>query len=162
MAETLAQKAQRLGIKPQGATVARETLAQKAARLGIKPPSQQPYKVPALPPEDRQAKIARYQQEAQVAQAEAEKSKFTYGGFAKTLTKALPLAFGVNILNKEDKTTLKNAYNPLVENFAPLEVGLGDTISKVATDPTQYSNNVQKLSETQLQLQKLIRGRLPA
>lgn len=38
MAETLAQKAQRLGIKPAGvASVQKETLAQKAQRLGIKP-----------------------------------------------------------------------------------------------------------------------------
>lgn len=140
MAETLLQKAQRLGIKPSGQpAVVGETLLQKAQRMGIKPANQRnagpfKYDVPTTP-EDQQAKIIRYQAEATQAQKEAKKASSPLG-FAKNFGKAV------------------------VETVAPAEVGLGKTLAGIAGTNSYadtYAKTINDLNTTLVNTQKQIK-----
>lgn len=135
--ETLAEKAQRLGMKPAGKPVvssSTETLAQKAQRLGIKPKAGDSfrYDAPVLPIE-RQNRIAQYQQEAQASAEESKKANSAWGIFKNTIK-------GVG-------STLANS-----------EVGLGKSIAKIigAGDKT-LQDAQQRMSDTQIALMKAIR-----
>lgn len=145
--ETLLQKAQRLGIKPVGAPIApptamasnmpalsggSETLAQKAQRLGIQPanpPAPAPFKYDVA--ETQQLKIQRLQAEAEQSRQAAEK--------ANSFT--------------------EKYVRPVADSLMPGVSSLGDTIGGIINtnkDVGNYSNTIQSISDTNLNLQKQI------
>lgn len=125
--ETLAEKAKRLGMQPAGkpavtSSAQGETLSQKAQRLGVQPKQTQNFRfsVPEMP-QDRSNKIARYNQEAQVAQEESKKAN-SFLGKAGNFVKALG------------------------ENLVGSEIGLGKSIAKIIGAGDTTLTDAQKSS----------------
>lgn len=136
--ETLAEKAQRLGMKPAGKPVATstapvgETLTQKAQRLGMRPaPKEFLFDVPANP-QDRQNKLAQYQTEAKQAETESKQANSLWG-----MTKNFGKAFGSTIANSE--------------------VGLGQSLAKIiGAGDTTLTDAQKQSSDTEVALLKRI------
>jgi len=107
MAETLLEKAQRLGIKPAGQPVAQqpttqttssgaiqgESLLEKAQRLGIKPANAPaaPVQTPTIPnvKETRKQKIERLKQEAAAAQEKSDKINSPFNQYVRPVADAV-------------------------------------------------------------------------
>ena len=130
MAETLLQKAQRLGIQPDKTN--QESLIEKARRLGIKPDGVT--STGMLPidetQEDQQAKIKEYQAIADKSKKEADWASSPLG-------------------------MVSNFGKSFVENIAPAEVNLGNTLSGIGNTKNLESYNKIITDLTTLNINRL-------
>lgn len=152
MAETLLEKAQRLGIKPAGQPVAQqpttqttssgpvqsETLLQKAQRLGIKPANAPAASVqtPTIPnvKETRKQKIERLKQEAAAAQENSDKINSPFNQYVR----------------------------PVADAVLPGVSNLGDTISGIVNTNLQgpeLESQIQSLDNLQNSILRQIKDR---
>lgn len=118
------------GEKPKAQPVKMTRAEYEAKYGGGKPQGTFRYDVPTQQ-SSRAEQLQRAQEQAQSAQQEADKYK------------------GVGFLKQFGKE--------FVKNIAPSQVGLGQTIAKTMTDPSVYSQNVEKLTQSNLELQKRIK-----
>lgn len=100
----------------------------------VQKPKPKPFRfaVPAEPTETREAKMARLNADAAASKAESDKAN-SFGGFVGNFGKAF------------------------VRNIAGSEVGLGETIAKISTDPNKRAEAIAPLQGQQATLIKQIR-----
>lgn len=138
--EQIQQYRQKYGIVTPTTTkssLTPEQVSQYRQKYGIEtsqPQSSQPFKFD-LPktPESRQQEIAEMQRQADLAQAEADKFK-GLGFFKQAAKSAASIAI-------------------------PSEIGLGKSISAIASDKTKLADNLNKIEQSNLELYRLIKDK---